>query len=235
MAFWFGSRMLERVPSKVTVDPAKQALAKDIAAARLLVRQAEEAKAKEEADLAAAEAEAISLVRGHPEAPDPSSPITRMAPTYPENEDRGTFLGDTSQAGIDLIKHFEGFRSKPYKCPAGVWTIGYGTTNAINSGTLPITEAEAENMLKSDLDRFERSVLKLVTVPVSQNEFDALVSFTYNLGEGNLKKSTLLRRLNSDDKASAAEEFLKWNKAGGKVLNGLVKRREAERKMFLGE
>lgn len=137
-----------------------------------------------------------------------------------------------SQKGIDLIKNFEGLQLKSYKCPAGVWTIGYGTTRGVKQGQ-SITQKEAEELLKRDLRYFELRVDKLVTVPLTQGQYDALVSFTYNLGEGNLKSSTLLKKLNSKDYEGAALEFPKWNRAAGKVLNGLIKRRAAEQKMFM--
>ena len=144
----------------------------------------------------------------------------------------------TSQDGINLIKYFEGFRTKAYLDSVGVPTIGYGHTKGVKMGMI-ITETKAEELLREDLDYFEKKVLELVKVPLRQNEFDALVSFTFNLGEGNLKKSTLLKKLNNVSytnpllMAEVADEFLKWNKAGGKVLSGLTKRRMAEREMFL--
>lgn len=141
----------------------------------------------------------------------------------------------TSQLGIDLIKRFEGFRSQSYLCPAGVWTIGYGTTRIKGQPVRPgmrCTEQQAEEYLRDDLEYFEDAVQQLVKVPLNQFQFDALVSFTYNLGEGNLGKSTLLRKLNQKDYKGAADEFLRWNKSGGTVLGGLVRRRAAERDLF---
>lgn len=136
-----------------------------------------------------------------------------------------------SQKGIDLIKRFEGCRLEAYKCPAGVWTIGYGHTNGVKEG-MKITQQEAEKLLKQDLVVYENIVLESVTTALNQPIFDALVSFTYNLGGGNLKSSTLLKLLNDRDYYGASKEFEKWNKASGKVLVGLVKRREAERNLF---
>lgn len=136
-----------------------------------------------------------------------------------------------SQKGIDLIKRFEGCRLEAYKCPAGVWTIGYGHTNGVKEG-MKITQQEAEKLLKQDLVVYENIVLESVTTALNQPIFDALVSFTYNLGGGNLKSSTLLKLLNDRDYYGASKEFEKWNKASGKVLEGLVKRREAERNLF---
>lgn len=146
-----------------------------------------------------------------------------------------------SQAGIDLIKRYEGLRLKAYKCSAGVWTIGYGHTAGVKPGTT-ITRGQAEAMLTADLVEFECYVNQLVKVPLKQYQFDALVSFCFNVGpdidadtiaEG-LGDSSLLRKLNRGDYAGAADEFSKWVKASGQVQPGLVKRRESERTLFLG-
>jgi lysozyme len=142
----------------------------------------------------------------------------------------------TSPKGIALIKSAEGLRLKAYPDPGtgGLpWTIGYGSTSGVTRNMV-ITETKAEQMLAADLVRFEHIVERLVRVPVDQGQFDALVSFTYNVGEGNFTKSTLLRRLNAGDTAGAAEQFSRWVNAGGKVLPGLVKRRAAEQALFLG-
>lgn len=136
-----------------------------------------------------------------------------------------------SEAGIQLIKKFEGCSLKAYKCPAGIWTIGYGHTLKVNEGQT-ITKKQAEDLLKQDLRSFELTVNNLVNVPLNQNQFDALVSFCYNLGAGNLKSSTLLKLLNKEDYIAAAEQFDRWVYAGGKKLSGLVKRRAAEKKLF---
>ncbi|MEG2347239.1 MAG: lysozyme [Cetobacterium sp.] len=136
-----------------------------------------------------------------------------------------------SQRGIDLIKSFEGLYLEAYKCPAGVWTIGWGTTKGVTPG-MKITKEKAEELLRGDLVKFEAAVERNVKVPINQNMFDSLVSFTYNLGEGNLKSSTLLKKLNAKDYYGTSQEFQRWNKAGGKVLNGLIRRREAERDLF---
>ena len=142
----------------------------------------------------------------------------------------------TSDRGVALIKAHEGLRLTAYTDPVGVWTIGYGhTTTAgppkVERG-MKITDAGADAILRQDLAKFEGYVSSAVKVPLNQNEFDALVSFTFNLGPGNLRSSTLLKKLNAGDRAGAADEFLKWTKAGGKTLPGLVKRREAERALF---
>lgn len=141
-----------------------------------------------------------------------------------------------SQVGIDLIKEFEGLKLETYVCSGGKNTIGYGTTkiNGVNvKKGMTISVEQAEEFLKKDLEVFENAVKSAVKLPINQNQFDALVSFTYNLGGGNLNRSTLLRKLNAGDIQGAADEFLKWNKAGGKVLKGLERRRRAERKLFL--
>lgn len=144
----------------------------------------------------------------------------------------------TLQNGKNLIKEFEGFRSTAYVCPAGVVTVGYGTTringNPVELGT-KITTDEAEQFLEQDLKGFESAVNQNVIVEITENQFDALVSFVYNVGVGNFKKSTLLKKLNAGKINEAADEFLKWNKAGGKTLAGLTTRRKAERKLFLTE
>lgn len=138
----------------------------------------------------------------------------------------------TSKNGIELIKKYEGCRLTAYKCPANVWTIGYGHTKGVKSG-MKITKAQAEAYLKQDLVTYENAVSKYVKVPISQNQFDALVSFSFNCGTGALRTSTLLSKLNKRDYNGAANEFLRWNKANGKVLNGLVRRRTEERALFL--
>lgn len=138
-----------------------------------------------------------------------------------------------SQTGIDLIKSFEGLELKAYQDVVGVWTIGYGSTGPHVKPGMVITPKEAEDLLRKDVSRFEACVDKQVTVPLSQNQFDALVSFAFNLGCGNLASSTLLRKLNVKDYKGASLEFVKWNRAGGKVLAGLTRRREAEKALFL--
>ena len=138
----------------------------------------------------------------------------------------------TSQKGINLIKEFESCRLKAYQDSAGVGTIGYGHTGGVSSG-MTISQAQAEAYLKSDLARFEKAVNNCVTVALTQNMFDALVSFSFNVGDGALKNSTLLRKLNSGDIGGAANEFDKWVYSGGKVVDGLVRRRAAEKALFL--
>ncbi|MDV2441526.1 lysozyme [Acinetobacter gerneri] len=143
----------------------------------------------------------------------------------------------TSNSGINLIKSFEGLRLKAYDDGVGVWTIGFGTIKYPNGVRVKkgdtCTETQAEQYLRNELIAFENAINRLVKVPLTQNQFDALVSFTYNLGETNLANSTLLKKLNAKDYKGTAAEFPRWNKAGGKVLNGLVKRRKAEMELFL--
>lgn len=143
-----------------------------------------------------------------------------------------------SQRGIDLVKHFEALYLKAYQDEVGIWTIGWGHTGLKhNDGTVyrgrTITEAEAEALLKYDMNVFERRVDRLVHVPLSDDEFSALVSFDFNTG--GLEDSTLLRMLNAGDRTGAADQFLRWVKAGGVTLRGLVRRRKSERNLFLGE
>ncbi len=140
-----------------------------------------------------------------------------------------------NKASIDLIKSFEGLKLTAYLCPAGVPTIGFGTTKGLTRadvGKKTITEAEASRLLVEDVARFEKAVDKLVKVKLTENQRGALVSFTYNLGEGNFGSSTLLKKVNAGDLKSAQSEFAKWDKAGGKVLAGLTRRRAAEAKLF---
>ncbi|MGR2664258.1 lysozyme [Chromobacterium haemolyticum] len=141
----------------------------------------------------------------------------------------------TSNAGIMLIKSFEGLKLVAYKCPAGIWTIGYGHTGPDVTPGQVITQAQADALLARDLERFEAGVSRLVSVQLNQNQFDALVSFAYNLGLGALQGSTLLRLLNAGDYAGAAAQFPRWNKASGKELPGLTRRRAAEQALFLGK
>ncbi len=136
-----------------------------------------------------------------------------------------------SQECIDLVKFFEGFEPKAYLCPANVWTIGYGRTKNVREGDV-VNEAQAERDLFEELDEFAEQVLNTVKVDLEQNELDALTSWTYNLGVGNLQSSTLLKKLNSGDKNSVPSEMVRWNKAAGKVLAGLTRRREAEAKLW---
>lgn len=150
-----------------------------------------------------------------------------------------------SKACFDLIKQFEGFRSKAYLCPAGLLTIGYGHTGTDVLPGMRITEAQGDDLLRKDVANFAAIVEKALTAKVSQSQFDALVSFCFNTGPGkagvkdglitlkNGNPSSLLRKTNSGDKLGAAAEFDKWTKANGQELRGLVARREAEQRLYL--
>lgn len=137
------------------------------------------------------------------------------------------------QTGIPLIKRFEGCRLAAYICPAGVLTIGYGHTGADVRRGQVISQVQADTLLARDYARFEIAVRRLVHVAVTDNQLGALVSFAFNVGTGNLQKSTLLRMLNAGDRLGAANQFKRWNRAGGRVLEGLTTRRAAERSLFL--
>jgi lysozyme len=139
---------------------------------------------------------------------------------------------------LDLIKEFEGFRAKAYRDPVGIWTIGYGTTEMAGVGIVPragmvISETDATEYLHRALDKFAASIRSKITAPINENEFGAFMSLAYNIGPGAFGKSSALRKFNAGDKAGAANAILLWNKAGGKVLNGLVRRRKEERDLFL--
>lgn len=142
--------------------------------------------------------------------------------------------------GYRLICMFEGFSAKPYLCSAKVPTIGYGNTYYLNGRRVtlldkPITELEAFEMFKAIADKFADKVSKIVTAPVDQNQFNALVSIAYNIGPANFQKSTLLKKVNfNHNDPSIRAEFLKWNKAGGQVLKGLTIRRTAEADLYFG-
>ena len=133
---------------------------------------------------------------------------------------------------VELVKGFEGFSAKAYLCPAGIPTIGYGHTGNIRP-TDTITKEEAEVLLAKDLEKFEAGVKKAVKVPLNENQLAALVSFTYNVGLGAFNNSTLLKQLNEGRYDLAADQLLRWTKAAGKELAGLVRRRAAERAVFL--
>ena len=139
-----------------------------------------------------------------------------------------------SKKGIDLIKRFEGCRLKAYRCPAGVWTIGYGHTGNVKS-TDVITQEKAEEILKRDLKVHEDNVKRVVKIALTQNQFDALVSFEYNVGYGAFANSTLLKLLNAGNYNGASKQFERWVYAGDRVLEGLLKRRKAERELFLSD
>ena len=138
-----------------------------------------------------------------------------------------------SENGLKLIKNFEGCRLKAYKCPAGIWTIGYGHTGRDVKEGLIITQAQAEHYLKNDVIIHSANVSRLVKVPINQNQFDALVSFEYNVGYGNFAASTMLKLINQNKFNDAAQQFDRWVFANKIKLQGLVKRRSAEKNLFL--
>ena len=139
--------------------------------------------------------------------------------------------------GYALLKRFEGCRLKAYLCPAGVWTIGYGNTfyedgTKVKEGDV-ITQARAEQLAKNVIDKFAVSVRALIIQTLNENQFSACVSLAYNIGTGGFKKSSVFRKLNVNPlDASIADSFRLWNKGGGKVLRGLVNRREAEIQLY---
>jgi lysozyme len=143
-----------------------------------------------------------------------------------------------SQRGLDLIKSFEGLKLKPYVCAGGINTIGYGNTYYMNGKKVtlqdkPITIQEAEELLKLSVSIYEKAVDSFCRDDISQPQFDALVSFAYNVGTGALQKSTLIKKVNANPKdVTIADEFLKWNKSAGRVLAGLTRRRQAEANLY---
>lgn len=148
----------------------------------------------------------------------------QMEPVLPPPLPQKRYLSDEGKA---LIKKFEGLKLKAYKCPAGKWTIGYGHTATAHNGMV-IDQAYADLLFIVDVGKFEDAVSSAVKVPLTQGQFDALVSFTYNVGAPALKRSTLLRRLNEGDYACVPDQLARWNKVGGIVSTGLVRRRKAE-------
>jgi len=162
----------------------------------------------------------------------PAAPITFVetrATSAPEAKKKRVI----NKSGMDLIKVSEGCKLKSYQDVIGVWTVGYGSTGIHVKPNMTITEEDAEKLLLEDLERFERGVERLAEVDLTDNEFAALVSFSFNVGLGNLEKSTLLVLVNKGKKTEAAEQFIRWNKAGGKEFTGLTKRRLAEKALFL--
>ncbi len=141
-------------------------------------------------------------------------------------------MGKIKVTGLDIVKLYEGLRLDAYLCPAGVPTIGYGHTKDVKLGDR-CTQQQAEEWLEDDFFMAKTDVRAVVKVPITQNQLDALGSFVFNLGVRRLIQSTLLKKLNARDYSGAAAEFDKWVFAGGKKLNGLVKRRAAEKQLFL--
>lgn len=165
--------------------------------------------------------------------PEPS-PKPAIAPPPPDPDPPTGSTQKINADGIRLIKSFEGLRLTAYQDSVGVWTIGYGTTRGVTPG-MTISTAQAEQFLRQDVAKFEEAIRTSVKVPLNDNQFSALVVFTYNVGSGAFRNSTLLKKLNAKDYTGAADEFLRWNKAGGKVLAGLTRRRNAERALFLSQ
>ena len=139
-----------------------------------------------------------------------------------------------STAGVDLLTHFEGLRLEAYQDSVGVWTIGYGHSKGVTPN-MKITESQANNLLRTELIEYQNYINSMVNVSLDQCQFDALVCWVYNLGQTNLSNSTLLTLLNQGVKLQIPKQIRRWNKAGGRVLKGLVRRREAEALMFAGK
>ena len=139
-----------------------------------------------------------------------------------------------SQEGLALIKRFEGCRLKAYRCSANVLTVGYGHTGGVKEDDI-ISQPEADKLLENDIAKFEKYVSDNVIVELNQSQFDALVAWTFNLGVGNLRSSTMLKKLNETDYVSVPSEMKRWNKAAGKTLDGLIRRRLAESLLFEGK
>ena len=144
----------------------------------------------------------------------------------------------TGEVGVEIIKKYEGFSAKPYLCPANVPTIGFGSTRwfdgaRINLDSRTISRDDATRLLQMELHHIESAVPRLIKAPLTQNQFDALASFTFNLGSGRLQSSTLRAKTNRLDYEGAADEFPKWRKAGGRVLAGLIRRRAEERRLWM--
>lgn len=135
--------------------------------------------------------------------------------------------------GLALLMRFEGFSATPYRCPAGVWTIGYGHTRGVSAASPRITRQQALSLLEEDASVSEQAVLRYVETPLSENPFSALVCFVFNIGAGAFARSTLLKRVNEKNFPAAAEEFPRWNVSNGQKLPGLTQRRAAERALFL--
>ena len=139
-----------------------------------------------------------------------------------------------SQEGLSLIKKFEGCELEAYKCAAGVWTIGYGSTKGVKEGDT-LTQEEADELLLHEMDEYKGYIKDNVTSDLDQNQFDALVSWVFNLGPSNLKASTMLKVINAGDMKEVPAQIKRWNKANGKTLQGLIRRREAEALLFEGK
>ena len=139
-----------------------------------------------------------------------------------------------SQEGLSLIKKFEGCELEAYRCAANVLTIGYGSIKGVKEGDT-ITQEEADSLLLHEMDEYEGYINDMVNADLKQNQFDAMVSWVFNLGPSNLQASTLLKVLNSKDYEGVPSQIKRWNKAGGQVKQGLIRRREAEALLFEGK
>lgn len=248
ISFFFGGRIIENAPKAWKIEPRALDVAKSIAEERASRRKTEaaqfEADAAERIAAAArkeALAETVSARAAERQADAEvrkTDAVTQQAEIVPEVKTPDDIAGSKriSERGLDLIRRFEGLEEKAYVCPGGALTIGYG--HVIKPGEpygqsgYFITPDVANDLLDRDCDIAENAVNELVSVPISQSQFDALVSFVYNVGVSAFAKSTLLAKINAGDAAGAAAEFERWNQAKGKVLSGLNKRREAERRLF---
>lgn len=134
--------------------------------------------------------------------------------------------------GLTIIRVFEGLKLKAYKCPAGIWTIGYGHTKNVKEG-MQISVQDAERLLMEDIKEAADKITKIISVEINENQFSALISFVFNLGIGSFSRSTLLKLVNTSNFEAAAKEFDKWTLASGRRLDGLKKRRAAEKALFL--
>jgi len=146
-------------------------------------------------------------------------------------KDEALWARQVNQDGINLIKEFEGLRLTPYLCPSRIWTIGYGHTRTVYDG-MRITKEQAELLLQEDLRLFERAVARLVTAPLNDNQFSALVCFAFNVGVGNLESSTLLRLLNRGWYEQVPAQLMRWDHANGEVMGGLARRRATEAQLW---
>jgi len=178
----------------------------------------------------------IAALRGTPGAPG-GSPAPTLAPPSPDAAQTPSQAVLVPDEAVGLVKEFEGFSERAYQDPVGVWTIGYGSTRDFNGQpvsalTLPITEAQACVLVRRDMTNAALACARSVTAPLTPDQTSAIIDFIYNLGEGNFRSSTLLKKLNAKDYAGAAAEFDKWDMAGGKVLAGLLRRRQAETALF---
>ena len=179
----------------------------------------------------------LSACSQFPKATEPSAPrqhvpqVSTDLTATSSNRNHATNL-KTNKACIDIIREFEGVRLDAYQGPAGYWLIGYGHKAGVNP-EMKITQERANKYLQEDLADFENSIRRNVKVPVTQNEFSAMVCLAYNIGSGNFKNSTVLKEINQGNRKAAADAFLMWNKVRGQVNSHQVKRRKLERDLFV--